>query len=87
MKTFPFAEVGGAGPEVDGDVPDVTGEDADELSLGFTELVVKAAEDAFGREGLVILDEMGREVLICEFHLVVNFRKPTATISESLGFH
>ena len=61
VKSGPFAEVGGVAAEVDGEVPDVTGEDADELSLGLDELVVQAPEDAFGGEGLVVLDEVDGE--------------------------
>ena len=55
VEAGPFAEVGGVGAQVYGDVPDVAGEDADELSLGLAELVMEAPEDAFRGEGLVIL--------------------------------
>jgi hypothetical protein len=61
VKSGPFAEVGGVAAEVDDEVPDVTREDADELSLGLDELVVQAPEDAFRGEGLVVLDEAGGE--------------------------
>jgi hypothetical protein len=55
VEAGPFSEVGGFGAEVYGYVPDMAGEDADELSLGLAELVMEASEDAFGGEGLVIL--------------------------------
>ena len=58
VKSGPFAEVGGVAAEIDGDVPDMAGEDADELALRLAELVVQAAEDAFGGEGLVVLNEL-----------------------------
>lgn len=61
VKAGPSAEVGRAAAEIDGDVPDVAGEDADELSLGLAELVVQAPEDAFSGEGLVVLNEPGGE--------------------------
>ena len=59
VESGPFAEVGRVAAEVDGDIPDVTGEDTDELALGMAELVVQAAEDALAGEGLVVLDELG----------------------------
>ena len=46
VESGPFAEVGGVAAQIDGDVPDVAGEDADEFALGFAELVVQAAEYA-----------------------------------------
>ena len=61
MKAGPFAEVRGVAAEVDSDVPDMAGEDADELALGLAELVVKAAEDAFDGEGLIVLNELRGE--------------------------
>ena len=61
VKAGPFAEVGGVATEVDGDVPDVAREDADELALGFAELIVQAAKDTFDRERLIVLNELGGE--------------------------
>lgn len=83
MESGPFSEVWGGGPEVDGDVPDVSGEDANEFSLGKAELVVEAADDSFGGEGLVLLDEVRGEVLGGEGVLVEDFSKPSATICEA----
>ena len=59
-KSGPFTEVGGTEAEVDGDVPDVAGEYPNQLALGLFELVVEAAEDALGGEGLIILNKFGR---------------------------
>jgi len=59
VEASPFAEVGRVATEIDGDVPDVAGEDADEFALGAAELIVQAAEDAFGGEGLIVLNELG----------------------------
>jgi len=39
----------------------VAGEDADELTLGFVELVMESAEDASVGKGLVVLNEAGGE--------------------------
>jgi predicted lipoprotein len=61
VEARPFAEVRGVAAEIDGDVPDMAGEDADEFALRLAKLVVQAAEHTLDREGLVILDEMGRE--------------------------
>jgi len=60
VKASPFAEVGRVGAEIDGDVPDMTGEDADEFTLGLAELVMQTAEYALNRKGLVVLNEAGR---------------------------
>jgi hypothetical protein len=60
VESGPFAEVGGTGSEVDGDVPDVAGEDPNQLALGLSELVVEAAENALGGEGLIVLNKFGR---------------------------
>jgi hypothetical protein len=61
MESGPFAEVGGVAAEIDGDVPDAAGEDADEFALGLAELVVQATEYAFDGEGLVVLNELRGE--------------------------
>jgi len=59
VKAGPSSEVRRVAAEVDGDVPDMTGEDTDEFALGPAELVVQAAEDAFDGERLVVLNESG----------------------------
>ena len=46
MEAGPFAEVGGVAAEVDGYIPDMAGEDADELSLRLAKLVVETSEDS-----------------------------------------
>lgn len=86
VEAFPFSEGWGVGAKIDGDVPDVAGEDADEFALGFAELIVEAAENALGGEGLVVLNEVGGELVVGEGVLIENFREPAATISEALGF-
>lgn len=86
VEAFPFAEVWGIGAEIDCDVPNMAGKDANELPLRLSELIMEAAEDTFGRERLVILDEMSRQMEGGEPFLVINFCEPAATISETLGF-
>jgi len=61
VEAGPFAEVGRVATEIDGDVPDMPGEDADKFALGLAELVMQAAEHAFDGKGLVVLDELFRE--------------------------
>jgi hypothetical protein len=39
----------------------VTGEDPNELSLGFTKLIMQASENSLCGEGLIILHELGGE--------------------------
>jgi hypothetical protein len=60
VESGPFTEVGRAGAEVDGDVPDMAGEYPNQLALGLFELIVEAAEDAPGGEGLIVLNKLGR---------------------------
>jgi hypothetical protein len=59
VETGPFAEAWGTGAEIYCDVPNVAGEDTDELSLRSSELVVEASEDSLGGERLVVLNELG----------------------------
>ena len=59
VESGPLPEVGGVAAEIDSDVPDVAGEDADELALRPGKLVMQSAEDALYGEGLIVLDELG----------------------------
>jgi len=59
VESRPLPEVRGIAAEIDSDVPNVAGKDADELALGLDELVMQASEDAFSGEGLIVLDELG----------------------------
>ncbi len=61
MEARPFAEVGRVAAKIDGDVPNMTGEDADEFALRLAELVMQAAEHALDGKGLVVLDELFRK--------------------------
>ena len=61
VESGPSAEVGGVAAKVDGDVPDMAREDADELALGLAELIMQATEYAFDRERLVVLNELCRK--------------------------
>jgi hypothetical protein len=85
VEAGPLAEVRGVPPEVDGDVPDVAREDADELTLGLAKLVVKTAQHALDGEGLIILDELSGEAGGLECCLIEYFCEPTATIPKALG--
>ena len=85
MEASPFAEVGRTGAEVNGDVPNVAGEDPDELSLRLAELVMESSQYAFGGERLVVLDKFGGQIMVGKGFMVINFCEPTATISKALG--
>jgi hypothetical protein len=87
VEAGPLAEVRGVAAEVDGDVPDVTREDADELALGLAKLVVKAAKHALDGEGLVILYKLSGEAGGLECCLIEYFREPTSTIPIALGYN
>ena len=58
VESGPLAEVGGVAAKIDGDVPDMAGEDANEFSLGFAKLVVEATENAVRGERLIVLNEL-----------------------------
>jgi hypothetical protein len=87
MKSGPFPEVGGVAAEVDGDVPDMAGEDADEFPLGLAELVVEPAEDALDGERLIVLNESGGKAGCGKGRLIEYFCEPAATIPEALGLN
>ena len=83
MEAGPFAEVWRRAAEVDGDIPDMAGEDADELALGPAELIVKTAKDAPSGKRLVVLHEVVREPGSGEGGGVINFSEPPATVSKA----
>lgn len=85
MKAFELAEGGGVAAQVDGDVPDVTGEDADEFPLGFFELIMQPTEDAFGGSGLIVLDELSGEAGGGEGIGVEELGKPAAFVAKTFG--
>lgn len=85
MESCPFSEVCGAAAKVDCDVPNMTGEHADEFPLRFVNLIVEAAKNAFGREGLIVLYEAAGESGGSEDRGVVKFGEPTATILKAPG--
>ncbi len=58
VKACPFTEVWRFAAKVDGNVPDMTGEDAHEFALRLLNLVMQAAEHPFDRKGLVVLDKL-----------------------------
>jgi len=58
VESCPFAKIGGIAAEVDCDIPDMAGKDADELTLRLTQLVVEPTEHAFDGKGLIVLNEL-----------------------------
>ena len=58
VETSPLAEVWRIGPQVYCHIPDMAGEDTDELSLGFAKLVMEASQDSSVRERLVVLGKL-----------------------------
>jgi len=85
VKAGPFAKVGRAAAEVDGDVPDMAGENTDEFALRFSKLIMEAAEDSLHREGLIVLDKARRETSSGKRGRVKYFGEPTATIPKTSG--
>ncbi len=87
MKPGPFAEVRRVGAEIDRDVPDMPGEDANEFPLGLAKLIVEPTENSPSRKGLVILNKLSRETCGGEGFLIENFCEPAATIAKALGLN
>lgn len=87
MKAGPFSEVGGVAADVDGYIPYMAGEDADELSLRLAKLVVETSEDAPGGKGLIVLNELSGEVGVAEGILVENFSEPSTVVAKALGLN
>ena len=77
-----LAELRGLGAEVDGDIPDVAGEDAEELALGLAELVMEAAKDSLARERLVVLDEVVSDPGACEGDTAEDLGEPSTVVAE-----
>ena len=84
IEPGPPAEVGGMTAEIDGDIPDMPGEDADEFSLRMSELVVEAAKHTPGGERLIVLREGVRKIEGDEGIGVEDFGKPPSGISMTL---
>jgi hypothetical protein len=85
IEGSPATEVGRVAAEIDGDVPDVTREDADELSLRMAELIVETAEDATCGKRLVVLGEDRREAECRKSIHIENFGEPTASVAVTRG--
>jgi hypothetical protein len=81
----PPAEVGRVSAKIDGDVPDVTGENADEFTLWVPELVMKAAEYTPRGKRLVILGEDRGKAERGEGFFVEDFSEPPACVTVALG--
>lgn len=87
VKASPLAEVGRATAKIDGDIPYMAGEYADELPLGFAELIMESAKDALGGEGLVVLNELGGKVGLREGSLIEDLCEPAAIIAKTFGLN
>ena len=85
IEGCPPAEVAGVAAEIDGDIPDVAGENAHQLALRAAELVVETAENALAGAGLIVLGEAGRKAGGGEALRVEDLREPAAVIAETLG--
>jgi hypothetical protein len=85
VKASPFTEVRRTPTKINGDIPDAAGENANELSLRLSELVVKAAEDALGGEGLIVLRKLGRKAKGGECGRIEDFCEPASIIAKAAG--
>jgi hypothetical protein len=81
----PATEVGRVATEINGDVPDVSGEDAYEFSLGVTKLVMETPEYTARGERLIVLSEDRGKAERSEGIRVEDLREPTALVAESFG--
>ncbi len=87
VEARPPAEVRRAAPQVDGNIPDMAGEDAHELALGLAKLIMQAAENAFARERLVVLNEVAGKTCGSKGLGVEELREPTSIIFEAAGLY
>lgn len=85
VEASPFTEARRTPAKINGDIPDVAGEDANELPLRLSELVVEPAEDALGGEGLIVLGKLRRQAKGSECRRIEDFCEPTATIAKAAG--
>ena len=85
IESGPAAEVGRVAAQIDGDVPDVAGENADEFALGMAELVVETTEDTACGKRLIVLSEDGGKAQRRKGVCIENFGKPTACVAITLG--
>jgi len=87
VESGPFAEVRRVAAKIDGNVPDMAGDDADQFPLRPAKLVMKAAENTLRGKGLIILDELDRKTSIGKVLLIEDFREPAAIVAKAPGLH
>ena len=80
----PFAEVGGADADVDGDVEKGPSDAPHELSLSIRLLIVEASQHTFRRPGVVVLNEDRVEAGMQENVGPVGFHKKSAGVAVDL---
>ena len=85
IECSPAAEVRRVAADIDGDVPDVAEEDADEFALRMAQLVVETTEDTARRKRLIVLSEDGRETERGKGVCIENFGEPTACVAIAFG--
>jgi hypothetical protein len=85
IESCPAAEVGRVATKIDGNVPDVTGEDANEFPLRMTELVVKTTKNTACGKRLVVLGEGRGKTERREGIRVEDFSEPAARVAVPRG--
>ena len=81
----PAAEVGRVTTEIDGYIPDVAGEDANEFALRMTQLVVEPAENAACGKRLIVLSEDRRKTEGGEGVRIKKLSEPAALVAVAPG--
>jgi hypothetical protein len=81
MEAGPAPEVGRVTAEIDGNVPNVPGEDPNEFALRMTKLVVKAPKNAANGKRLIVLCEGVWKIERRKGIRVEDFGKPTAGVA------
>jgi len=87
VEAGPLSEVRRVWANIDGYVPDVACEYANEFSLGFSELVVEPPQHAPNRIRLIVLNKLGGKTGRGKGRLVEYLCEPTATISKAAGLN
>ena len=85
--SMPFSVGAASLSQIDSHVENLSVKDADELALRVADLVVQAAEHAFGGHALIVLDENHVEPGFLHISLIVGLHKIAAVVPVYCRFY
>ena len=87
MNPHPFTKAFGVGPNVHGHIKHLPKAHAHQFALWFWVLKMQAPQNTFGRSGVVVLNEGGRDAR-CFFKVacVEALKKEAPLVTKNLGF-